>query len=182
MSHTPDPLGRIEFFPGQETPAQRADRNLVELLQELRVVQTGVQIVFAFLLGVAFTARFPSLDRFERLTYVVTLLLTVVSSAVLATPVALHRALFHRGAKTRIVELSTRLAEMGLFFLALALNGAVLLIIDVVLGRIAACVVTALTLLLFTGLWFVLPKTLRRPAPPLPLPPPPPPSAPRPSA
>ncbi|MGW1412246.1 DUF6328 family protein [Streptomyces sp. NPDC002403] len=150
---------------GRETPAERADRNLIELLQELRVVQTGVQIVFAFLLGVAFTSQFPHLDTFERTTYVVTLLLTVVSSAVLATPVALHRGLFHRGAKVRIVALSARLAEIGLVFLALALNGAVLLLMDVVLGRTAAVAVTVATLVMFTSLWFILPRALRRPPP-----------------
>ncbi|MFE5737052.1 DUF6328 family protein [Streptomyces celluloflavus] len=164
MSHIP-PGGSGRFPLSRETPAERADRNLVELLQELRVVQTGVQIVFAFLLGVAFTSQFPHLDTFERTTYVVTLLLTVVSSAVLATPVALHRGLFHRGAKVRIVALSARLAEVGLVFLALALNGAVLLLMDVVLGRIAAVTVTAATFAMFTGLWFVLPRALRRPIP-----------------
>ncbi|MFF2012901.1 DUF6328 family protein [Streptomyces sp. NPDC058195] len=150
---------------GGETPAERADRNLVELLQELRVVQTGVQIVFAFLLGVAFTSRFPDLDTFERATYVVTLLLTVVASAVLATPVALHRGLFHQGVKDRIVALSARLAKIGLVFLALALNGAVLLLMTVVLGRAAAVAITAATLALFAGLWFVLPRALLRPHP-----------------
>ncbi|MFB6991906.1 DUF6328 family protein [Streptomyces sp. NPDC056304] len=164
MSHVPTDGGGPSPL-GRETPAERADRNLIELLQELRVVQTGVQIVFAFLLGVAFTSRFPHLDAFERATYVVTLLLTVVASAVLATPVALHRGLFHRGAKVRIVALSAQLAEIGLVFLALALNGAVLLLMDVVLGRTAAVTVTAATLVMFTGLWFVLPRTLRRPIP-----------------
>ncbi|MFF2651863.1 DUF6328 family protein [Streptomyces sp. NPDC058045] len=164
MSHISPEDGGLTQRVG-ETPAERADRNLGELLQELRVVQTGVQIVFAFLLGVAFTARFPRLDTFERTTYVVTLLLTVIASAVLATPVALHRGLFHRGAKIRIVALSARLAEFGLVFLALALNGAVLLLMTVVLGWIAGVTVTALTLALFTGLWFVLPRALRRPVP-----------------
>jgi hypothetical protein len=163
MSHTPPDGGDPSPIGREETPEERADRNLVELLQELRVVQTGVQIVFAFLLGVAFTSQFPLLDTFERTTYVVTLLLTVVSSAVLATPVALHRGLFHRGAKVRIVALSARLAEIGLVFLALALNGAVLLLMDVVLGRSAAVAITAATLVMFTGLWFVLPRALRRP-------------------
>jgi O-antigen/teichoic acid export membrane protein len=148
---------------GQETPQARADRNLIELLQELRVVQTGVQIVFAFLLGVAFTSRFPLLDTFERNTYVVTLLLTVMASALLATPVALHRGLFHRGAKVRIVALSARLAEAGLVFLALALNGAVLLLMAVVLGRVAAFTTVAGTSAVFAGLWFFLPWALRRP-------------------
>ncbi|MFJ2498678.1 DUF6328 family protein [Streptomyces sp. NPDC087539] len=163
MSHIPAGSGGLSPLV-RETPAARADRNLIELLQELRVVQTGVQIVFAFLLGVAFTNQFPRLDTFERTTYVATLLLTVVASAVLATPVALHRGLFHRGAKVRIVALSARLAEIGLIFLALALNGAVLLLMDVVLGRTAAFTVTTATLVMFTGLWFVLPRALRRPA------------------
>ncbi|WP_327248180.1 DUF6328 family protein [Streptomyces sp. NBC_01320] len=147
----------------QETSEERADRNLIELLQELRVIQTGVQIVFAFLLGLAFTSRFPTLDAMERYTYVATLLLAVVSSAILATPVALHRALFHRGEKVRIVALSARLTEVGLVFLALALSGATLLLMDVVLGLTAAVVITAATVAMFAGLWFVLPRALRRP-------------------
>ncbi|MEV0495702.1 DUF6328 family protein [Streptomyces atratus] len=147
----------------QEIPEERADRNLIELLQELRVIQTGVQIVFAFLLGLAFTSRFPTLDAIERYTYVVTLLLVVVSSAILATPVALHRALFHRGEKVRIVALTARLTEVGLVFLALALSGATLLLMDVVLGLAAAVVITAVTVSMFAGLWFVLPRALRRP-------------------
>ncbi|WP_035845837.1 DUF6328 family protein [Kitasatospora azatica] len=150
----PQPLRR-------ETPEERADRNLVELLQELRVIQTGVQIVFAFLLGLAFTSRFPELDDFQRDVYIITLLLTVLASAVLATPVAIHRALFHRGFKRRIVRASSRLAVLGLVILAVALNGAVLLVTDVVLGHTAAVGVTAVTSLVFAGLWFLLPWTLR---------------------
>ncbi|MFF0133721.1 DUF6328 family protein [Streptomyces mirabilis] len=159
----------MQMQPGQnppmtrhESPEERADRNLVELLQELRVVQTGVQIVFAFLLGVAFTSRFPQLSDFQRGTYVVTLLLTVVSSAVLATPVALHRGLFHRGVKPRIVALSARFAQIGLVLLALALNGAVLLLMDVVLGLAAAIATTVVTTAMFATLWFLLPWALRR--------------------
>jgi hypothetical protein len=144
-----------------ETPEERADRNLVELLQELRVIQTGVQIVFAFLLGLAFTSRFPELDDFQRDTYITTLLLTVLASAILASPVAIHRALFHRGFKRRIVRVSSRLAILGLVILALALNGAVLLVTDVVLGHTAAVAVTTVTAAVFVGLWFVLPWTLR---------------------
>ncbi|MGW3498709.1 DUF6328 family protein [Streptomyces sp. NPDC001020] len=159
MTMQPGPGPQV---PRRETPEERADRNLVELLQELRVVQTGVQIVFAFLLGVAFTSRFPYLNGFQRGTYVVTLLLTVIASAILASPVALHRGLFHRGVKPRIVALSSRLAEIGLVTLALALNGAVLLLMDVVLGHAWAIAIAAVTLSLFTGLWFVLPWALRR--------------------
>ena len=145
-----------------ETPEARADRNLVELLQELRVVLTGVQIVFAFLLGVAFTPRFAQLSSAQHDLYVATLLLTVIASAVLATPVAVHRGLFHRGVKPRIVALSTQLAEVGLVFLALSINGAVLLLLDVVLGWSWAIGITCATASMFAGLWFVLPRTLRR--------------------
>lgn len=160
----PEPSGRGSgTVERHETPDERADRNLIELLQELRVVQTGVQIVFAFLLGLAFTSRFPQLSDFQTDVYIATLLLTVVASAVLATPVAVHRGLFHRGAKRRIVALSSRLAMAGLFFLALALSGAVLLVTDVVLGHGPAAAVTSVTVLMFGGLWFVLPWTLRRP-------------------
>jgi hypothetical protein len=155
--------GQPPQMPRGESPQERADRNLVELLQELRVVQTGVQIVFAFLLGLAFTSRFPQLNNFQLCVYVITLLLTVIASAVLATPVALHRALFHRGEKLRIVNLSAKLAEVGLALLALALNGAVLLLMDVVLGRTPAVAITAVTAVIFAGLWFVLPWLMRRP-------------------
>ncbi|MGW2649959.1 DUF6328 family protein [Streptomyces sp. NPDC001393] len=159
MPTQPEPQPRA---PRYETPEERADRNLAELLQELRVVQTGVQILFAFLLGMAFTSRFPQLETFQRDTDVVTLLLTVVTSAVLATPVALHRGLFHRGVKPRIVALSARHAQVGLVLLALALNGAVLLLMDVVLGATAATVITTVTTALFAGLWFLLPWAVRR--------------------
>ncbi|MGF1425607.1 DUF6328 family protein [Kitasatospora sp. LaBMicrA B282] len=155
---TPEPAGPPERH---ESPQERADRNLVELLQELRVVQTGVQILFAFLLGLAFTDRFTRLDLAQKTIYVTSFLLTVVAAALLATPVALHRGLFHRGAKRRIVDLSTRLTELGLAVLALALNTAVLLLMDVVLGPAAAVGITAASTLMFAGLWFALPRALR---------------------
>jgi Na+-transporting methylmalonyl-CoA/oxaloacetate decarboxylase gamma subunit len=156
MTSTPEP----DRFP-PESPAQRADRNLVELLQELRVIQTGVQIVFAFLLGLAFTSRVPQLTAFQVDVYITTLLLSVLTAAVLATPVAIHRALFHRGYKRQIVKASARLTVIGMGMLTLALNGAVLLVTDVVLGHGAAAVITATTTAVFVGLWFVLPWTLR---------------------
>ncbi|WBP91889.1 DUF6328 family protein [Kitasatospora cathayae] len=148
--------------PGWENPAVRADRRLVELLQELRVLQTGVQIVFAFLLGVAFTPRFPQLSDAQQDIYVATLLLTVVAAAVLATPVALHRGLFHHPGKARIVDVSARIAQFGLLLLASALTGAVLLVLDVVLGAPIALAISAVIALIFTALWFVLPWSVRR--------------------
>ncbi|MFI9366289.1 DUF6328 family protein [Kitasatospora sp. NPDC053057] len=148
--------------PGWENPAVRADRRLVELLQELRVLQTGVQIVFAFLLGVAFTPRFAELSDAQQDIYVATLLLAVVAAAVLATPVALHRGLFRHPGKARIVDVSARIAQFGLLLLASALTGAVLLVLDVVLGAPAAVAISAVIALIFAALWFVLPWSVRR--------------------
>lgn len=118
-----------------ETPLERADRNFGELLQELRVTQTGVQILFAFLLTLAFTQRFPSLDTFQRATYVTTLLFAVLAAALFTAPAALHRSLFQRGAKARIVQVSSRLATVGMGVLVLAFTGSVLLVVDVTTGR-----------------------------------------------
>ncbi|MFF0297927.1 DUF6328 family protein [Kitasatospora sp. NPDC004614] len=151
--------------PVAENPQARADRRLVEMLQELRVLQTGVQIVFAFLLGVAFTPRFAELDDVRQDLYVVVLLLSVVAAAVLATPVALHRGLAHHPDRRRIVKVSARIAQVGLVLLAMALSGAVLLVLAVVLGFPAAVPITAVIALVFAGLWFFLPWLVRRGVP-----------------
>lgn len=148
--------------PRDETPEERADRNLVELLQELRVLQTGVQIIFAFLLGVAFTNRFQLLNDTQQYVYIAALLLSVLAAAVFATPVAIHRGLFHCGEKALIVTWSTRLAELGLLLLALALDCVVFLVIDFVVGRALAIVLTAVVAGTFGGLWFAFPWVLRR--------------------
>lgn len=118
-----------------ETPLERADRNFSELLQELRVTQTGVQILFAFLLTLAFTQRFPSLDTFQRATFVATLLLSVLAAALFTAPAALHRSLFQQRAKPRIVQVSSRLAAVGMGVLVLAFTGSVLLVVDVTTNR-----------------------------------------------
>ncbi|MET7694806.1 DUF6328 family protein [Streptomyces sp. NPDC005483] len=145
-----------------ETPLERADRNFGELLQELRVTQTGVQILFAFLLTLAFTQRFPSLDTFQRATYVTTLLLAVVAAALFTAPAALHRSLFQRGAKARIVQVSSRLATVGMGVLVLAFTGSVLLVVDVTTGRAGGVAAGAATLLVCLGLWGLLPRLVRR--------------------
>ncbi|WP_316529626.1 DUF6328 family protein [Kitasatospora brasiliensis] len=149
--------------PGWRNPEVRAERRLVAMLQELRVLQTGVQIVFAFLLGVAFTPRFGQLGDAQQDIYVVTLLLSVVAAAVLATPVALHRGLYRHPGKERIVTVSARIAQVGLLLLASSLCGAVLLVLDVVLGTATAVPVTCVIALTFAVLWFALPWAVRRP-------------------
>lgn len=145
-----------------ETPLERADRNFGELLQELRVTQTGVQILFAFLLTLAFTQRFPSLDSFQRATYVTTLLLAVVAAALFTAPAALHRSLFQRGAKARIVQVSSRLATVGMGVLVLAFTGSVLLVVDVTTGRTGGVAAGTATLLVCLGLWWLLPRLVWR--------------------
>lgn len=145
-----------------ETPDERADRNMVELLQELRVLQTGIQIVFAFLLGIPFTNRFTQLSGTQQDVYVAALLMSVVSVAVLSAPVAIHRGLFRCGMKERVVILSTRCASLGLFLLSVALDCAVFLVIDVVLGPTAAGIITGCVAAAFLALWFVFPWSLRK--------------------
>ncbi|ONK10200.1 DUF6328 family protein [Streptomyces sp. MP131-18] len=153
--------------PRNETPPERDDRNFVELLQELRVTQTGVQILFAFLLTLAFSARFDDLDGFQRGTYICTLLLAMTATVLFTAPAALHRRLFRRGAKRQIVEVSSVLATVGLGVLALALTGALLLVVDVVLGRAEGVVTACGALLLCGALWGALPYAIKRRAEPV---------------
>jgi MFS family permease len=145
-----------------ETPLERADRNFSELLQELRVTQTGVQILFAFLLTLAFTPRFPDLDSFQRATYVTTLLLAVLAAALFTAPAALHRSLFQQNAKPTIVRVSSRLAGLGLGVLMPAFAGSVLLVVDVTLGRAAGLTSGGGTLVGCLLLWGLLPRLVGR--------------------
>jgi hypothetical protein len=116
-----------------------------------------------------FTQRFPELDDYQRNTYVVTLLLAVVAAALFTAPAALHRVLFRRHAKRRIVQVSARFALAGLVFLALALTASVMLIMDVALSRLAGQVTGGCVALLFAWLWLLIPLWLRRmPPPPIP--------------
>ncbi|GAA1887198.1 DUF6328 family protein [Streptomyces durmitorensis] len=144
-----------------ETTLERADRNFSEILQELRVTQAGVQILFAFLLTLAFTERFPSLDTVQRTTYVTTLLLAVLSAALFTAPAAVHRSLFGQHSKPRIVRVSSRLAGIGMAVLVFALAGSVLLVVDVAVGRTGGIIASAGTLVVCAGLWGLLPVLLR---------------------
>jgi hypothetical protein len=148
-----------------EGPLQRADRNMLELLQELRVAQTGVQILFAFLLSLSFTDRFASIDAMQRWTYVVTLLLSVVTAGLLVAPAAVHRVTFRRGVKPETVQLGHHLFTVGLATLALTLTGAVLLVLDVAVDRAFAIPVATAVAVVLLGMWFVLPLRLLRQTP-----------------
>jgi hypothetical protein len=151
----------------RETEAEQADRNFNELLQELRVSQMGVQILFAFLLTLAFQSRFTQIDQLQRSIYVVTLLLCACATALLIAPVSLHRVMFRRGRKREVVENAAKLAKGGLLLLFLAIVGAILFILDVVLSRGLAVVLTVVVGLVFLVFWYALPwRLLRRQRPP----------------
>src|SRR3954463_12232297 len=107
-----------------ETDTERLDRNLIELLQEVRVVQTGVQVLFAFLLTVPFSSRFDDITRFQRGAYFAALVGTTAASVLLIAPTSVHRILFRMGQKEYMVDLSNRLAIGGLLSLAVAMIAA----------------------------------------------------------
>ena len=144
-----------------ELPLQRADRNFVELLQELRVAQTGVQILFGFLLTLPFTGRFANVDEFQLGVYVATLVSSAVTAALLVGPVAVHRAVFQRGRKQDLVRIGHGLACCGLAFLALTMASGLLLVLDVSIGRAAAVPTAASLAAVFVVLWVVVPVRVR---------------------
>jgi Family of unknown function (DUF6328) len=144
-----------------ETPLQRADRAYGEILQEVRVAQTGVQILFAFLLTLAFTARFRSVTQFERDIYVVTLMLAAGASALLIAPAAFHRVVYRRRLKQHLVHIANMLALAGLVLLLLAMIAALLLILDVVTGIGPAVILASAMLAWFFTWWFILPVCSR---------------------
>jgi hypothetical protein len=144
-----------------ESDAQRLDRNYAELLQELRVAQTGVQIMFAFLLTIAFQQRFPTLSSAERALYVTTLTLAAVSAVLFIAPVAIHRIFFRQRLKDDLVTFTGRTAAAGLVCLALTMLGSVLLIVDVVSGPVEAWLITGGLTVLFASIWYLIPLRWR---------------------
>jgi Family of unknown function (DUF6328) len=144
-----------------ETPAERADRNFGELLQELRVAQTGVQFLFAFLLTVPFSNRFPALGAERHGIYLATLAATALAAVFLIAPVPHHRVLFGRRRKAELVASSGMLASIGLVFLAVSMVGAVFLIFDVVVGTVAGIGAAVVLAVIFFLLWWVYPMTRR---------------------
>ena len=140
-----------------ETEAERSDRQLEELLQELRVTLPGVQVIFAFLLTVPFTARFERATGFQRDAYFVTLFGTAVATVLLMAPTALHRLRFQRGQKRDTVRVAHLLTLGGLAAAALSMTSAVLLVTDVLFGRGTAWLTAGGLLALIIALWLVLP-------------------------
>jgi hypothetical protein len=145
-----------------ETPTERLDRNWAELLQELRVVQTGVQFLTGFLLTLPFQQRFLTLSSSERAVYLTAVGLAVAATALLITPVALHRMLFRQHERPELVAVAHRFALGGYWLLGLAITVVVLLIFDVTEGSTAGIVAAAIVLVVIVGLWGLLPGWLRR--------------------
>ena len=154
MSEQPPP-DRVP--PRQETETDRLERNWSELLQELRVTQTGTQILTGFLLTLAFQPRFADLDQFQVDVYLVLVVLAALTTALALAPVSLHRYLFREGAKAEIVRITNLILKATLVGVALVLTGTVMLIFDVVVGPVAGFIASGLTLLVIVFFWVGLP-------------------------
>jgi Family of unknown function (DUF6328) len=145
-----------------ETGAERDDRNLLELLQELRVAGLGVQVLFGFMLSLPFTTRFVKLSHPQRELYLASLLLAAISIALLMGPVAYHRLVFRRHQKEVLVKDANIMALGGLAAVGLAISAAVLLVVSYVAKGLPAVIIAVFVVCLFAGLWFVLPLARRR--------------------
>jgi Family of unknown function (DUF6328) len=155
---TSDKGSDVGGAPGRhETEYERLDRNLLELLNELRVAIPGVQVLFAFLLTVPFTQRFTTLNAAQEKIYYSTLVCTALATAFLIAPSAHHRIAFRQQDKAYIVFLANRLMIVGLGLLALAMSSAMLLITDVLFGTTATVVATGITVGTFAVLWYAIP-------------------------
>ena len=145
----------------KEDPQERTAREMIELLQELRIVIPGVQVLFAFLLTVPFNQRFTELNTVQRDVFFATLLCTAAATALLIAPSAHHRLLFRKGLREQRLKMGNLLAILGLVFLVPAMVGVVFVITDLIFGSAVALVVTVAMALLFSLLWLVLPLPYR---------------------
>jgi hypothetical protein len=144
-----------------ESDEERSERNLGELLQELRVAGLGVQVLTGFLLSLPFTTRFSRLGDGQRDLYLASLTLSVTATALLLGPVAYHRLLFHRGKRASLVRAANTMAIGGLAAVSLAICTAVALVTSYVAGAAAAVPITAVVSCLFALLWFAFPLSRR---------------------
>jgi len=158
MAEAPDALpddGR------DETESERLDRNWHEILQETRVVQTGTQILTGFLLAIVFQQRFSELNGYQLAVYLVLVCAAACATVLALTPVSMHRALFRRRAKKRLVETGSRLLVATLSLVLFTLSGTALLIFDIVAGHPAGFVAGGVVLTVGLTAWFVLPGLQR---------------------
>ena len=146
----------------EESRRERVNRELLELLNELRVALPGVQVLFAFLLAVPFANGWSKVTQSQKNIFFATLVATAISTACFIVPTAYHRLNFRKREKERILLLSNKFAIAGILFLALSMIGVLMLITDVIYSRTAALVTGALAFVMFGGLWLVLPLIRRR--------------------
>ena len=160
---TPSDDPRDDLRDGRpESAAQRADRNWADVLQELRVLQTGTQILTGFLLALAFQPAFADLSRPQRIGYLLLVGLSALTAILALAPVALHRAVFHRGVKPIVVRYGHRALIAALSAVALLLAGVVAFVFDVVVGVEAAVIAVVVLVAVILVLWVVGPAVLRR--------------------
>jgi hypothetical protein len=148
--------------PRKESEAERNDRNLAELLQELRVAGLGVQVLFGFLLSLPFTNRFARLSHAQRDLYLATLVLSTLATALLLGPVAYHRLVFRRAQKEGLVRAASAMAIGGLVVVGLAVSAAVLLVTSFVASGLTATLITIFVVCVFGIVWFAFPLARRR--------------------
>jgi hypothetical protein len=146
----------------RESVNERMDRNWTELLQEMRVTETGVQILTGFLLTVPFQQRFTTLDTYQRSVYLGLVVLAVTATGIIVAPVSLHRILFRRHLKSELVHQADLMERAGLMALALVLAGSALLLFDIVLGRAAGAVAGTAALVFLVLIWLIVPVRLAR--------------------
>jgi len=144
-----------------ETESERNDRNWTEILQELRVIQTGTQILTGFLLTLAFQQRFTDLDAYQIDTYLALVIVAALATALALSPVALHRALFRRRAKGTIVKIANFMLKATLAAVGLTLTGTAMLIFDVVVSREAGIIAGVVALVIVSLAWVALPTVVR---------------------
>ena len=150
----------------EETEQERADRNLSDLLQELRVALPGVQVLFAFLLTVPFTQRFNDLSDFETKLYFGVLICVALATVMLVAPTAGHRILFRQQQKEFIVSLANTFALVGLLLLAIAMTGAIALISNFIFGTTTAVISSVVMSCAYAGFWYLGPLRRRAQLPP----------------
>lgn len=144
-----------------ETQGERLDRNWTEILQELRVTQTGTQILTGFLLTLAFQPRFSELDGYQVAVYLALVVLAIVATLAALAPVSLHRSLFRRKAKEQIVRIADAVLRVTLLAVGLLLSGTALLIFDVAAGRTAGLIAGGAALVVAILVWLALPAIAR---------------------
>ena len=144
--------------PGEgESPQERTTRKWNEMLQELRVAQTGVQVLTGFLLTVPFSQRFGDLEQTTKTAYLVTVCSAILSAGLLIAPVAFHRVLFGRSEKEWLIGAANYAARAGLAMMAVTMTGVMFVVFDLVVGRTGAVLASSITAAVLVGLWLVVP-------------------------